>query len=97
MKFAALIQYAQEPERIAQWRSAHRAYLADLLHQGRLALAGPFADGSGALFVYDAPNEQEAANLAANDPFSKAELFQQIVMKPWTPLFANADTLTPAM
>ena len=97
MKFAALVQYAQEPERIAQWRPAHRAYLASLLQQGRLALAGPFTDGSGALFVYDAPNEQVAGRLAADDPFSQAGLFQHIALKPWTPLFANVDTLTPAL
>lgn len=97
MKFTAFVEYNQEPERIAQARPAHRAYLQDLLQQGRLVLAGPFADGSGALFVYDVPNEDEATKLAANDPFAKASLFRRIVMKPWTPVFANPLHLTPAL
>ncbi len=56
MKFAAFVEYANEPERIAQFRPAHRAYLQDLLQRGRLVNAGPFAAGSGDLFVYEAAN-----------------------------------------
>lgn len=97
MKFTAFVEYTHEPERIAQTRPAHRAYLQDLLRQDRLVLAGPFADGSGALFIYDAPNEDEAAKLAANDPFSKASLFKKVVMKPWTPVFSNPLHLTTAL
>ncbi|KAF7963731.1 hypothetical protein AWV80_06315 [Cupriavidus sp. UYMU48A] len=71
MKFAAFVEYVSEPERLAQLRPAHRAYLQDLLQQGRLVVAGPFADGTGALFVYEVANESEASKLAANDPFAK--------------------------
>lgn len=93
MKFAAFVEYANEPERLAQFRPAHRAYLQDLLQQGRLVVAGPFADGSGALFVYEVANESEAAKLAANDPFAKAALFRGVVMKPWKLVFWSADNL----
>lgn len=89
MKFTAFVEYAPEPERIAQIRPAHRAYLKDLLDRGRLVLAGPFADGSGALFVYDAPNEAAAARLADDDPFAQASLFKRVVMKPWTLAFLS--------
>lgn len=97
MKFTAFVEYTHEPERIARTRPAHRAYLQDLLQQDRLVLAGPFADGSGALFIYDARNEDEAAKLAANDPLSKASLFKKVVMKPWTPVFSNPLHLTTAL
>jgi uncharacterized protein YciI len=97
MKFAAFIEYANEPERLAQFRPAHRAYLQDLLQQGRLVVAGPFADGSGALFVYEVANESEAARLAADDPFAQASLFREIVMKPWKLVFACADNLNPPL
>ncbi|OUL89224.1 YciI family protein [Paraburkholderia hospita] len=97
MKFAAFIDYANEPERLSEFRPAHRAYLQDLLQQGRLVVAGPFADGSGALFVYEAANESEATKLAADDPFAKASLFTGIVMKPWTLVFASADNLNPPL
>jgi len=97
MKFAAIVEYANEPERIAQLRPAHRAYLQDLLQQGRLVIAGPFADGSGALFVYEVPNEHEASKLAANDPFAKASLFKSLVMKPWKLVFSSPDNLNPPL
>jgi uncharacterized protein YciI len=97
MKFAAFIEYANEPERIAELRPSHRAYLQELLQQGRLVVAGPFTDGSGALFVYDASSEDEASRLAANDPFAKASLFKAIVMKPWTLVFSSQDHLAPAL
>jgi uncharacterized protein YciI len=97
MKFTAFVEYTHEPERIARTRPAHRDYLQDLLQQGRLVLAGPFADGSGALFIYDVPNEEEAAKLVANDPFAKASLFKKVVMKPWTPVFSNALHLTTTL
>nr|WP_057925356.1 YciI family protein [Burkholderia ambifaria] len=97
MKFAAIVEYANEPERIAQLRPAHRAYLQDLLQQGRLVVAGPFADGSGALFVYEVPNEHDASELAANDPFAKASLFTSVVMKPWKLVFSCPDNLNPSL
>ncbi len=97
MKFTAFVEYAQEPERIAQARPAHRAYLQDLLDQGRLVLAGPFIDGSGALFVYDAPNEEVAARLADDDPFARASLFKRVVMKPWALAFSSPLHLAPEL
>lgn len=97
MKFAAFVEYVNEPERLAQLRPAHRAYLQDLLRQGRLVVAGPFADGSGALFIYEVANESEASKLAANDPFAKASLFREIVMKPWKLVFASPDNLNPPL
>lgn len=93
MKFAAIVEYANEPERLAQFRPAHRAYLQDLLQHGRLVIAGPFADGSGGLFVYEVANESEASKLAANDPFAKASLFRSVIMKPWKLVFASQDNL----
>lgn len=97
MKFAAFVEYSNEPERIAQFRPAHRAYLDDLLKNGRLVLAGPFTDGSGALFVFEAADESKAKQLAEGDPFAKASLFKNVVIRPWMLVFASADHLFPTL
>lgn len=97
MKFAAFVEYANEPERIAQFRPAHRAYLEDLLKNGQLVIAGPFTDGSGALFVFEATNEHKIKQIAEGDPFAKASLFKKIVIKPWALVFASSDHLSPKL
>jgi uncharacterized protein len=55
MKFANYIRYVEDRDAVAAIRPAHRAYLRGLLEGGQLAAAGPFDDGSGALFIYEAP------------------------------------------
>lgn len=97
MKFAAIVEYTNEPERLTQLRPLHRAYLQDLLQQGRLVIAGPFSDGTGALFVYEVPNEGEASRIAQNDPYAKAALFKNVVLKPWKLVFSSPDNLNPTV
>ena len=48
MKYAASIEYLQDPAVVEAHRPAHRAYLTSLLEKGQLFASGPYADGSGA-------------------------------------------------
>jgi hypothetical protein len=64
MKFAKYIEYVDDQDAIAAIRPTHRAYLAGLLERGQLAAAGPFDDGAGAVFVYEA----EAWRLRRSSP-----------------------------
>ena len=95
MKFAAIIEYIQEPEKVNALRPAHRQYLLQLKEQGRLAATGPFTDGSGALIIYEAATREEAEQLLQGDPFSKNGVFVSHVLRPWNPVFANRE-LFPA-
>ena len=56
MKVVNYAAYASAPWRVAALRPAHREYLAWLHADGRLVACGPFTDGSGGLFIYDARN-----------------------------------------
>jgi uncharacterized protein YciI len=47
---------------------AHYAFLDDLRMQGRLELAGPFADKSGGAYLIRAANLEEAKAIAFSDP-----------------------------
>ena len=95
MKFAAIIEYLQEPEKVNSLRPMHRQYLLELKAQRQLAATGPFTDGSGAVIVYEAASVEEAEQLLKGDPFSKNGVFLKYVLRPWNPVFANRE-LFPA-
>jgi uncharacterized protein YciI len=95
MKFAAIIEYSQDKEKIQAVRPAHRQYLASLKAKGQLAISGPFTDDSGALIVYEAESAAEAEKLLQADPFHHNGIFLKYVLRPWNPVIANRE-LFPA-
>jgi uncharacterized protein YciI len=95
MKFAAIIEYAQDKAKIASVRPVHRQYLASLKEKGQLAASGPFTDDSGALIVYEAASAEEAEQLLCGDPFHQNGIFLRYVLRPWNPVICNRD-LFPA-
>ena len=93
MRFAALIEYIQDKDRIDSIRPTHRQYLSSLLQKGQLAISGPFTDGWGALIVYEANSAEEAETLLKGDPFHAAGVFVRWTIRPWNPVMANHDVL----
>lgn len=82
-KFAAILEYTTDADRLQEVRPTHREYLRDLLDAGKLYQSGPFPDGSGALIIYEVDDLSEAQVLLANDPFSKNGLITGATLKPW--------------
>ena len=68
MKFAAIIEYGQDKDRLRANHPAHRAYLRTFLENGQLQAAGPFADDAGALWVLDADTAEAANEIVRRDP-----------------------------
>ena len=64
------VKYAGDATKLAAVRPAHWDYDRTLKRAGTLALAGPFADDTGGLFVYHAGSREEAMAHAARDPFA---------------------------
>jgi uncharacterized protein YciI len=95
MKFAAIIEYSRDRDRVEAVRPVHRQYLTALHQRGQLAVAGPFTDGSGALIVYEAASAEEAEKLLRGDPFHENGIFLSYILRPWNPVFANRE-LFPA-
>ncbi|HET7034770.1 MAG TPA: YciI family protein [Thermomicrobiaceae bacterium] len=87
MKYAAFIRYGNDSDQIATVRPKHREYLGSLKEQGKLALAGPFSDDSGALIIYEADSAGAARALIEADPFRQAGVFQAIELKEWRQVF----------
>ncbi|GIW79561.1 MAG: hypothetical protein KatS3mg105_1368 [Gemmatales bacterium] len=93
MKFAAIIAYTDDKEKIAAVRPEHRRYLTSLIEEGKLAISGPFTDDSGALIVYEADSASSAEQLLKDDPFFKNGIFQKYELRPWNPVLGNRELL----
>jgi uncharacterized protein len=91
MKFAAVIEYIQDKEKIAALRPVHRQYLTSLKEKGQLAASGPFTDDYGALIVYEAATKEEAEKLLRGDPFCESGIFVRWTIRPWNTVLANRD------
>src|SRR4051794_18087200 len=66
-KFVLLVKIGDQAARDAA-RPKHREYLTQLFADGKLIEAGPFKDGKGSLFIYEAADEAEARAIFAADP-----------------------------
>ncbi len=95
MKYAAVIEYISDAEKVQSLRPVHRQYLTRLRDEGRLAAAGPLTDGTGALIIYEAESPEEAEKLLRDDPFHEHGVFVRYVLRPWNPVLANRE-LFPA-
>ena len=93
MKFANYIRYVEDQDAVAAIRPAHRAHLHGLLEGGQLAAAGPFADGSGALFIYEAGDIGMTRSLAEADPYTLGGLIKQQTIAPWDLVYSNPALL----
>jgi uncharacterized protein YciI len=93
MKFAAIIEYAQDRARIAEVRPVHRQYLTSLRERGQIVASGPFTDDSGALIIYEADSKEAAEALLRGDPFHQNGIFVTWQLRPWNPVMANRDLL----
>ncbi len=87
MKFAAIIEYTPDKAKIAEIRPAHRKYLIGLYQQGKVAIAGPFGDDSGAIIVYETDTQEQAEELLKNDPFRTGGVFVRWKLQPWKTVF----------
>ena len=83
MKYAAVIEYIPDAEKVQLIRPRHREYLRGLKEGGRLAASGPFVDGSGALIIYEAESHEQAEQLLTEDPFHQAGVFEAWVIREW--------------
>ncbi len=95
MKYAAVIEYIQDKEKVDAVRPKHRAYLTSLIEADKLFASGPFEDGYGALIIYEADSAEAAEAILKADPFHDAGVFVRWTMRPWKMVFSN-PRLMPA-
>jgi uncharacterized protein YciI len=94
MKIVNYATYAGARE-IAALRPAHREYMTQLLAQGRLVAAGPFTDGTGGLFIYEAESLAAAEEIVAADPYYVGGAFASCQLSPWDIVKSNPALIQP--
>lgn len=66
-------------------RTAHLEYLKT--NEGIVSQAGPFLDDRqamiGSLIILDVPDMLAAVKFAKEDPYAKAGLFHETILRPW--------------
>ena len=77
-------------------RPAHIEYLTKNKHL--LLAAGALIDddgagGNGGILIIDTDDRKEAARFIADDPFSKAGLFETVTITRWRKAFFNKERL----
>ena len=68
-EFMVLTSIIGSRERSAPFREAHFNYMTTLKKEGKLVIAGRFADGSGGGYILKANDAAEAKALADGDPY----------------------------
>ncbi|MFF7250972.1 YciI family protein [Embleya sp. NPDC008237] len=78
------LAFTASPERFAA-RAAHRSFLARLHEEGRLLAAGPWADDSGALLVFDL-ERPELEDILDADPYYRTPGVTITGIREWAPV-----------
>jgi hypothetical protein len=84
-RYVVHLAFDGDPRRLAA-RPAHREHLRRLKEEGRLVTAGPWADDSGALHVYEVRDEAELREILRRDPYTEAGGCEIVLLKEWTPI-----------
>lgn len=86
--FAVTYRYeADQTEEREANKPAHREWLAAGVAEGTIATVGPFLDGSGALLLVEADDDEAARALVALDPHCVKGLVTEITVRGWLPVY----------
>jgi uncharacterized protein YciI len=87
------VKYVSDTARIERVKAAHQSYAQAIKANGRLVMAGPFADGSGAMFIYRAQSRDEAMALLQKDPHRAEGVYESTTVSEWRLFGLNAGLI----
>jgi uncharacterized protein len=83
--FVVELAFDENPARLAG-RPAHRERLQAHRDAGRLVMAGPFGDETGALLIFDVAGPDELTRVLDDDPYYRAPGVTIVARREWTPI-----------
>jgi hypothetical protein len=69
----------------------HARFVDELFEDGKVVLAGPFADDSGALVILSVESVDEARSIFQNDPWAQEDIQVAGDIKEWTIFLDGRD------
>lgn len=87
------LRFDDDQRRLAA-RPAHRARLAELHADGRVLMAGPWDDDSGAMLVFDT-DEPGVREIMAGDPYYATPGVTVVGLREWQPIVGAPDRRGP--
>lgn len=72
-RFAVELVFGPDSEKRLAVRPAHREYIASLAEKGVVLAAGPYADDTGALIIYEVADEASLKEILSADPYTPHE------------------------
>ena len=81
------LKFSDDSRRL-EARPAHRARLQQLHAEGRLVMAGPWADDSGAALVFDA-DSAGMEQILADDPYYTTPGVEVVSVRSWSPFLTS--------
>ncbi len=85
--------YVSDRSHVDRMRLAHQSYARTLEASGELIMAGPFADGSGALAIYRAQSKDQAMALVLADPYHAEGVLETYALSEWRLFGLNAGLI----
>lgn len=84
--FVVELVYADNRDERLAVRPAHREYLTSLATAGKLLAAGPWADETGAVMIFDVGDRAELDAILRADPYTPARVVSQTRVREWAPV-----------
>jgi uncharacterized protein YciI len=84
-----LVQTRYVPEKFAEVRPRHREYLRGLAERGTVAVAGPLADGSGGVVLYQAADRDALQEVLDADPYHREGALAERTVREFTPVIGS--------
>ncbi|MGB3699259.1 MAG: YciI family protein [Gordonia sp. (in: high G+C Gram-positive bacteria)] len=84
------VDYTYAPDAAAvrdRFRPEHREWLGAQHAVGALQFVGPYPDGSGALLMITAADDDAARTLLAGDPFARESAIAAVSVKEWVQVY----------
>ncbi|MEU0877674.1 YciI family protein [Lentzea sp. NPDC005914] len=82
-RFAVELVFGSDREKRLAVRPAHREYIASLAEKGVVLAAGPYADDTGALIIYEAVDEAALKEIISADPYTPANVIIKWEIRVW--------------
>lgn len=82
-KFLVEIEFGIDEARRAEIKPTHRTYMRELHAQGLLLQAGAYADQSGALLIFEAPDSETVRKALDADVYYTEGVCRETSLREW--------------